>query len=327
LKKWLAISLKGIISGGLIWYLFSGIDLELVGFHLAGVDLSFVALSLVIFLVQIVIGGMRWASVLAGLGAQMRHGLFIQLFYVGAFFNQALPGGNGGDAVRMYLSYKLGLSLRNAVNGVIIERIVTVLALVVLVDITQLLFVRELSHDVRNFSIIGAISVTAFLMIGLGILMQLYRLSEKLKKWRVFRGLGNLAADVRLVFLSKTRLWRPVVWGLLGHLNISLAVFVLAIGLGLKVTLFNCVLLIPPVLLVLTLPISIGGWGVREGAMIWAFALIGVTYEKALVLSLLFGLAGLFIALPGGLIWLTTRDTKDKGALSNNFLNVLNKSG
>ena len=132
MKKWLAISLKGIISGGLIWYLFSGIDLELVGFHLARVDLGLVALSLVIFLIQIVIGGMRWASVLAGLGAQMRQGLFIQLFYVGAFFNQALPGGNGGDVVRMYLSYKLGLSLRNAVNGVIIERIVTVLALVVL---------------------------------------------------------------------------------------------------------------------------------------------------------------------------------------------------
>ena len=327
MKKWLAISLKGIISGGLIWYLFSGIDLELVGFHLAGVDLGLVALSLVIFLVQIVIGGKRWASVLTGLGAQMRQGLFIRLFYVGAFLNQALPGGSGGDAVRMYLSYKLGLSLRNAVNGVIIERIVTVLALVVLVDITQLLFVKELSHDMRKFSIIGAISVTVLLMIGLGTLMQLDRLSERLKKWRLFRGLGNLAADARLVFLSKTRLWRPIVWGLLGHLNISLAVFVLASGLGLQVTLFNCVLLIPPVLLVLTLPISIGGWGVREGAMIWAFALVGVTYEKALVLSLLFGLAGLFIALPGGLIWLTTRDTKDKGAFSNDLFNVLNKSG
>ena len=134
----------------------------------------------------------------------MRQGLFIQLFYVGAFFNQALPGGNGGDAVRMYLSYKLGLSLRNAVNGVIIERIVTVLALVVLVDISQRLFVRELSHDVWHFSIIGAISVTVFLMIGLGTLMQLDRLSEKLKKWRVFRGLGNLAADARIVGIDFT---------------------------------------------------------------------------------------------------------------------------
>ena len=111
---------------------------------------------LVIFLLQIVIGGVRWASVLAGLGTKIRQGLLVRLFYVGVFFNQALPGGSGGDAVRMYLSYKHGLSLRNAVNGVIIERIATVLALVALVDITQLLFVRELSHDMRNFSIIGA---------------------------------------------------------------------------------------------------------------------------------------------------------------------------
>ena len=92
LKKWLAISLKGVVSGGLIWYLLSGIDLEEVGLHLAAVDLRLVALSLVIFLLQIVIGGVRWASVLAGLGTKIRQGLFIRLYYVGAFFNQALPG-------------------------------------------------------------------------------------------------------------------------------------------------------------------------------------------------------------------------------------------
>ena len=82
-------------------------------------------------------------------------------------------------------------------------------------------------------------------------------------------------------------------------------------------------MLIPPILLILTLPISIGGWGIREGAMIWAFALVGVTNEEALVLSVLFGFATLAITLPGGLIWLLTRESKDNGVFSFDPVKVM----
>ena len=221
MKKWLAISLKAIVSVGLISYLLSGIDLEVVGMHLAKVNLKLLGISLVIFLIQIVIGGLRLSSVLSGLGNKKQQGLIIRLFYIGAFFNQALPGGSGGDAVRMYLSHKFGLSLRNAVNGVIIERIATVLALIALVDITQFLFVIHLSDNIRSFSVAGTILATIFAMACLAIVMQLDRLPEQLKKWRLVRGLGNLGADTRYIFFSINRVWRPVIWGLVGHLNIS----------------------------------------------------------------------------------------------------------
>ena len=64
----------------------------------------------------------------------------------------------------------------------------------------------------------------------------------------------------------------------------------------------------PLVVLIMTIPISIGGWGVRETAMVALFGLIGVSNEGALVLSVLIGLVGMVSALPGGLIWLLSRD-------------------
>ncbi|HEC14310.1 MAG TPA: UPF0104 family protein, partial [Rhodospirillales bacterium] len=88
--------------------------------------------------------------------------------------------------------------------------------------------------------------------------------------------------------------------------------FVLALGLGLDVTFVDCLVLFPPVLLVTTLPISIAGWGVREGAMVAAFGLVGVPAEGALVLSILFGLLSIAISLPGGVIWLMSQDRKEK---------------
>jgi hypothetical protein len=68
--------------------------------------------------------------------------------------------------------------------------------------------------------------------------------------------------------------------------------------------------LMPPVLLVMTLPISIAGWGVREQAMVVAFALVNVPGEGALALSIMFGLMGLVIGLPGGIVWLISSDKK-----------------
>jgi len=81
-------------------------------------------------------------------------------------------------------------------------------------------------------------------------------------------------------------------------------------GLDLPVTWVDCLALIPPVILATTLPISIGGWGVREGAMVVALGAIGVPAEGALVLSVVVGLVGMASALPGGLIWLLGGDRR-----------------
>jgi uncharacterized membrane protein YbhN (UPF0104 family) len=73
------------------------------------------------------------------------------------------------------------------------------------------------------------------------------------------------------------------------------------------VTLVDCLVLVPPVILVATLPISIAGWGAREVAMVTVFGLIGVPSAQATALSVLFGVATLATALPGGLFWLMER--------------------
>ena len=71
----------------------------------------------------------------------------------------------------------------------------------------------------------------------------------------------------------------------------------------LDVRLLDCILLVPPVILVTVVPISIAGWGVREGAMVVAFGFIGVPASAAFAVSVLFGLTLAAASLPGSLIW------------------------
>lgn len=314
-KKWLAIGLKAGVSGGLIWYLLSGIDAASLMAQVAEADARLLAVAAGVFMVQVFIGGLRWGTVLKALETPLSYALTVRLFYIGAFFNQALPGGNGGDAARMYLSHKQGLSVRHAVNGVLIERVATVLALVLLVDVTQPFFMQNLTPEMASLSLSGIITVSVLAVVGTCLVALLDRLPETLRRWRVVRGLGNLGVDTRRVLFSPARATPPIIWSLIGHLNLSLSTFVLAKGLGIDVTLLDCIVLVPPVLLILTLPISIGGWGVREGAMVWGFGLVGVANEAALALSLLFGVLVLIVSLPGGIVWLMTRGRNETSAL------------
>lgn len=54
-------------------------------------------------------------------------------------------------------------------------------------------------------------------------------------------------------------------------------------------------------------PISLGGWGVREAAMVWLFGAVGIHSQEAVSISILFGLATTAAGLPGGLLWLLDR--------------------
>jgi hypothetical protein len=74
-----------------------------------------------------------------------------------------------------------------------------------------------------------------------------------------------------------------------------------------QITLLDCVVLMQPVALITALPISIGGWGVRETAIIAMLGLVGVPTSAALLLSIQLGLLSIAISLPGGILWLLVR--------------------
>ena len=306
-NKWSAMAIKFLVSGFLIWVLFSNIDIGDAMDKLVDIEAGMLIAAMLVIFSQAVICGLRWEAVLLAIGQPLGFLKALQFSLIGSFFNQALPSAVGGDAVRIYKAFKHGLGLRCAVNGVLLERAITVVALVVLVDVLQPWFAPRVDDEMMTMIIPGLIILTLSVILGLSFLMLLDRLPKALKRWRLIRGLGNLGVDARLLFLS-LKLPRALIWGFVTHINLSFGVFLLASGLSLDVSWFDCLVLMPPVILVMTLPISIAGWGVRETAMVAFFGLIGVPAEEAVALSILFGLTCIAMALPGGVIWLLTRD-------------------
>lgn len=306
-RKHLLIALKITVSIGLMSVLISGIDLGAEKDRILSADIGIMLAAAAMLVIQMGIGGARWWAVMRAIGHPLPWLQLARLFWIGGFFSQALPSSVGGDPIRMYMAYKEGLPLGKAINGVMLERVVTIVGLVVLVTAVQPSFLSKLDDHAQMLTIWGLLMLAGGTVAGLIVLMCLDRLPEALTRFRIVRGMHALAGDTRKLFLHPVHVLISLFFGVLTHVNISFCVYLLAQGLAVDVTWLDCLVLMPPVILVTTLPISIAGWGVREGAMTVAFALVGVSQGGAVVLSLSMGLLAIVTMIPAGIMWLLGR--------------------
>jgi uncharacterized membrane protein YbhN (UPF0104 family) len=161
----------------------------------------------------------------------------------------------------------------------------------------------------------------ALLLIGLGCLgagTALVGLAWKrlrvLQHWPFTRHLAELA-EVALAILRSPRSFAPAFGiSVLVHLLTALAAWCAAGAIGADVPLLYTIFLVPPVILVTVVPISIAGWGVREGAMVAAFGYAGLPPGDGLIVSLLFGAGYLVMGAVGGLIWVATSGRQERAA-------------
>jgi uncharacterized membrane protein YbhN (UPF0104 family) len=303
----LIFGLKLALSILLVVYLLREIDPRQVWEQTVQVDGVWLLAGFVLTLAQIVLCTARWRAVMAALGSALPWRSAFRLVYISIFFSQLLPGGVGGDAVRMWMTRKAGVGLRQTVNGVLLERAATLLMLLLLAAACLSLLAEHVPEP-------GLLVIFPLLALGGGagiaLLMVFDRLPPAWRGWRVTRGITLLAEDARLLFLRPRAAILPLALASLGHLNLTLTLYALGRGLGIQAGLADYLALIPPVILVMTLPISINGWGVRETAMVTALGFAGVPASSAFALSFLYGVLDIAASLPGGAIWLLSQEGK-----------------
>ncbi|TAN79421.1 MAG: flippase-like domain-containing protein [Magnetospirillum sp.] len=302
-KRWLPWVLKGVLSVGLIWFVFSKVDLASAWSQAKTLDPTMLAVALAVGVFQIMLGAVRWWLVLRALKAVFSPLQAVVVYYIGVCFSIILPV--AGDALRMWKAHRSGLTLGASVNSVMLERVITILALVLLVTATQPLLLAR-APNIPGSWVFPALSVLG--IAGIVVLSLLDRLPHTLHRWRLVRGLAHLAGDTRRLFSQPSWSGATLAIAIIGHINLSLEAYALAVGLGLNVDMIDCMVLVPPVILIMTLPISIAGLGLRETAMVVAFGYVGVESHSALVLSVLFALVNIATALPGGVIWLLSAE-------------------
>ena len=305
--------LKIAVSAGLIALVLSEIDLGALKDRLLAPDATGLTGAVLLAVVQVQVVAWRFGRVLAVLGRPITLIGALTINMIGLFFNQSLPSTVGGDAMRVWRLVRGGSSLGPAVSGVLLDRITALIGIVLLIVATlPILFaVVDDRQPVIAFTVVVAIGIA-----GLALTLAIRRIPARLERWRVVRGIAALIADLRRIVFDRRHALPVLGVAVVGHLITTLIVYSLALAYGVAVGYLECLVLVSPVMLISVVPISIAGWGVREGAMVAAFALVGITAADALVVSVAFGLLNVLIGLPGGLVFLLTKGangTDDKG--------------
>jgi uncharacterized protein (TIRG00374 family) len=303
-RKTLAVATKVAISVLLIWLLLERVDVTKVVARARALDVFDAVLCLFLLAVQTGLVTARWWLVARITDTALTLTAALRILVIGMFFNQTLPSSVGGDAVRVWLVTRENIPLGKAVNVVLCDRVLALVVLVGLIGATLPAIYARVEDEATRAALaalvgVGAVGLAVFLVAG-------ERLADLLRRWRVTRPFGNLASDFRRLFTRPAAII-PLTLSTIIHLLTVLTIMRLAWGLDIEAGFLDGLMIVPTVVLLTTLPISVAGWGVREGAMVAGFGLIGVPADGALVVSVLFGLATILISLPGGLVWLVGR--------------------
>jgi glycosyltransferase 2 family protein len=304
MKRCALLLLKAGLSIGLVWYAFSRIDVSSAWQTLRSIPALPVAGALAILVLQMCLSALRLREVLNLLGQRYRATSALDVVMIGAFFSQTFISFMGGDVMRVWRLVRTKVPLGIAAKSVFFDRIAGFAGLIALVlAVMPLLFPRVASSEMR----LGLLLIALGVLGGVATLFLVRRLPASAQRWRALRALLDVASDG----LRIARSLRGTVnlFGLsvgMQTLNV-LVLYVLAAGLSMHLGLGDCFVFMPIVLFLSMLPISIAGWGVREGAMVAALGMIGIPAHESLALSICFGLCLIAVGLPGGLMWFVSR--------------------
>jgi glycosyltransferase 2 family protein len=274
-----------LISVGLLAVVAASIDWDAVGHGLANASWGLFAAATATFLLHV-----------AEVGVPYRQAL--RAYLIGMFSNNLLPSGFGGDAVRAWVITGIGKPLARSLTSVIVDRVSALACLIALAWVAVLIKAGEVPGGIVLLLGLASALAAAGALAGLVIARR--------------RGLGRFLPDAVRPYTSEVAsvlrryerdgglILGVLILGIAYQAVVLLGFWMIAEGLGLDLDPAILAIVVPPVLLASLLPISLAGFGVREGAFVVLLAEFGISSADATLLSLLAVLSVTIASLPGG---------------------------
>ena len=292
--------LRLAVTGLILFVVLRAIDVDQIGRTLMRADPWLLFAALLLQLASAIVAAWRWQLVMRNLGFGQDFGFYCRSFFKGLFFSQGLPTSIGGDALRMLDVAARGFRKRDALYAIAIDRVAGLGALLVL----------TLCACVASPTLLPQkLYWLVFLLVSAGLFGLVGGYAAGRHGW--FAHWPRLS----LAHLLAEKLYRAVARRRRLLLLSSLLVPVLALlgfyatgrALGLPYGPATYFAIVPLALVLSVIPVSIAGWGVREGALVGLFSLVGADRTAVLMMSLLYGIMLIVVSLPGLVIFLHGR--------------------
>jgi glycosyltransferase 2 family protein len=294
---------KLAVTVACFWYVAREVNLADFKQLFGTFDYGWALIAVLIVMVETPLVALRWRAILNSLASgieQTPSKPIIAITAIAVFVAQILPN-VAADAVRVWLLARSGRSWRHGLPSVVIDRGLGVFTLFVIGFVT-LLFPSALTTlagyrtlALQVFGLVIAGAVAAVLVIPY--------VAPILERFSLTRLAGQFASATHYVLIRSRARWWILSIGFAVHLLTIVAVWSLGRAHGLVLPVVDAALLFTFMVSISLIPVSIGGWGLRELAVSSLLGAYRVPLEQALFFSVSFGLVLIVAALPGAVVW------------------------
>lgn len=298
---------RWLVSVSLLVLITTWLDWQTIAHQIAQISAVAVVAALSVTVLQIVVSAWRWQYTAGRLGLLLPIREAVREYYLATFLNQILPGGVLGDVGRAWRHGRASRAVLASANAVLIERLSGQIMLTFLTLVLLALFwpfsgtTAIAPHGDQRASLwvwpvlCGAVALIVWMAVRQRqpLLRYLARLRGDLDKTL----LGWPAAAVQALSSS-------LIVGsyLLVFLLLASGLDMLAVGEASGLRWTTLLPLAAGLLAAMAWPVTVAGWGVREGtaALLWSAA--GLAPEQGVALSVAYGLLILVSSLPGAVL-------------------------
>ncbi len=288
--------------------IFLTINLEQALQHLRAIPPYVLFILVLIGLLRASLTGLRWQLLNPDDSKQLSSWQYFRLTMMSKPFNLIMPGALGGDFARTAMTLKTVQSRRGEnLIAIVVDRYIGLFS-ITLLGVTSLFLVSEIPDRTPFYSLFGLLFAGfafSFLIAASTRLMRVLEFG--------FTKLGRVGS----VLLGLLETWEQALQYFRAHrarvlaaLGLCLPIhgisfltyYFLAIQLDMPVSLFDISAVVALVWVITSVPITIGGAGVRELSLIYLLGLYGISPESATALSIYVYVVGIVMAVLGVLV-------------------------
>ncbi len=290
------VVLRAAVSMGMLAGLAWWLDLGPFVSRLAQMRFGWVLLAVAISVVQVAVLAWRWRFTAGCLGVDLSYTAAWREYYLSIFLNQVMPGGVVGDVSRAWRQARVQTRQREpagpAVRAVIFERL-SAQAVMTAVALVSLLALPVIVNRGSRLVLFGAGAVAVVIVIAMVVWMRRQSSAQSL--------VGQVLADLDAAHLSGPVFAAQLVSAAI-VVGTYLATYLTAArAVGMDTPLPVLLPLVAPVLMSMLIPVTVAGWGLREGAAAVLWGAVGLTAADGVLVSVAYGLLVLIGSLPGAL--------------------------
>lgn len=294
-----------LVSGALMLWLLMRVNPAQVVARWQDVNWLFLALliPMLIILTSTIRAG-RLRLILDAQGLSFPYLWLILLQLKGAFILSFLPGGVSSDIYRSYIIGREADRHLISIASVLLERAVGLGALI-FVSVASLLVGVYFLNISAYADLAPSVLAVALAVFTLALILFLVIRRRLIKRWQLpipFWGrFQQVSERLNLLFSNHRALAALILLSIALQLAVILSYFMVAQAMHLQLSILPFLITIPVVELLISVPISVGGIGVRDTALVFLLLPFGVSAEEALSLSLLMAFVVTIMGILSGL--------------------------